>query len=228
MEAVFVSYNRADREAARALATALVLQGAGVWYDEWEVEPGSSITTGIEAGLASATVFALLWSSHAAASAWVKSERHAYLRRRIDDQSLRVVPIMLDDTPLPTLMADYSGFRLAETDVLSIASRIGGTQADRELARRLQHASSIWLPVSRSGGTCPCRTSCAPSVVQPSFAGTNMLTSTVTICIFASTVRSAVGTTMKRFSSAAWQPNSALDLVRPVSASVRRRLEGGT
>lgn len=139
MGMAFVSYNKADRETARTLAIALVEQGMGVWYDEWEIAPGTSITGGIEAGLTTATAFVLLWSAPAAASNWVKTETRAYLRRRVEDQTLRVVPVMLDDTPLPTLVADYSGFKLGgDTNLVQVASRIAGTYSDRELARRLQ------------------------------------------------------------------------------------------
>ena len=125
-------YNKADRETARTLAIALVEQGMGVWYDEWDIAPGTSITGGIEIGLASSTAFILLWSAPAAASNWIKTETSAYLRRRVDDQSLRVIPIMLDDTPLPALVADYSGFKLGDdTNLVHVASRIAGTCSDR-------------------------------------------------------------------------------------------------
>jgi hypothetical protein len=36
----------------------------------------------------------------------------AYIRRRVDDHSLRIIPLLMDDTPLPVLVADYRGFNV--------------------------------------------------------------------------------------------------------------------
>ncbi len=137
---VFISHNKADKETARFLAIALVEQGENVWFDEWQLRPGDSITAGIEDGLSSADIFLLVWSSAASFSKWVGTEVRAYLRRRVDDDSLRIVPIMVDATPLPTLVADYRGFTLDNTvSPNTIAFEITGKPSDIELARRLQN-----------------------------------------------------------------------------------------
>jgi len=65
---VFISHNKADADTARLFATALIDQGVGVWFDEWDLRPGDSILTGIGRGLADAEVFVLFWSAQAAAS----------------------------------------------------------------------------------------------------------------------------------------------------------------
>lgn len=146
---VFISHNRADKVEARLLATALIQQGVGVWFDEWSLNPGESITGGIQAGLSDADVFVLVWSGNAAQSNWVDTELRAYLRRRVDDQSLRIIPVMLDDTPLPVLAADYKGFRVdGDNPLESIAAGILGFRPDREIARLLQ---SRLLDLSEGG-----------------------------------------------------------------------------
>ncbi|MGH3452496.1 MAG: toll/interleukin-1 receptor domain-containing protein [Haloechinothrix sp.] len=135
----FVSHNKVDKETARLLAAALVGQGVSVWFDEWDLQPGDSMTGGIQAGLERADAFVLVWSEAAARSRWVGSEVAAYIRRRIDDESLRLVPLMLDDTPLPVLVADYKGFELTpDTSLDEIAHQIAGKPADIEIAQVLQ------------------------------------------------------------------------------------------
>lgn len=144
---VFVSYNKADRQLAQLLAIGLVGRGVSVWFDEWEIRPGDSITGGIEQGLAAADTLALMWSNNAARSKWVGTELRAYLTRRVADESLRIIPIMLDDTPLPILVADYRGFD-AKTDqsLDEIAHQVSGVQPDKELIRRLQNQLLDLLP----------------------------------------------------------------------------------
>ncbi len=135
----FISHNKSDKETARLLAICLVEQGINVWFDEWEIKPGESITGGIEKGLSDADTFVLIWSANAKKSNWVGTELKAYIRRRVDDDSLRIVPIMIDNTSLPTLVADYRGFTLdSSINLQSIAFEISGQTPDLELAKRLQ------------------------------------------------------------------------------------------
>ena len=136
---VFISHNIANKADARLLAAELVGRGVGVWFDEWNIRPGESITAGIEGGLAKSDVFVLIWSSQAAQSNWVGTEVRAYLRRRVDDATLRIVPIMVDETPLPVLVADYRGFVIqAPDDYQKIAHDLTGNPQVHDLALLLQ------------------------------------------------------------------------------------------
>ena len=81
----------------------------------------------------------LVWSKNAARSKWVRAELGASIYRRVADGTVRVVPVMLDDTPLPALVADSLGFRVNEPrGMLEVASKLAGNSTPKELARRLQ------------------------------------------------------------------------------------------
>jgi len=136
---IFISHNSANKETARLLAIELVERGFDVWFDEWEISPGDSITGGIEVGLTECDTFVLIWSVQAQQSNWVGTELRAILRRRVDDTSLRVIPIMLDDTTLPALVADYRGFNLRSiSELKEIAKEIAGKDNALDMAHRLQ------------------------------------------------------------------------------------------
>jgi predicted RNA-binding Zn-ribbon protein involved in translation (DUF1610 family) len=136
---IFISHNKKQKSLARLLAMALVENGENVWFDEWQLAPGESLVGGIEKGLGGANVFALIWSKEAAKSNWVGTELRAYLRRRVDDESLRVIPIMVDDTPLPILVADYLGFEVkSPRSIGKVAARICGSLPVARVIRRLQ------------------------------------------------------------------------------------------
>jgi len=136
---VFVSHNKADKATARALATLLVEQGIDVWFDEWEIEPGQSIVGGIEEGLTRSNVFVLVWSGNAQKSNWVGAELRAFIRKRIDDAGLRIIPLMADGTELPALVADYRGFDLSSGMKLEeVVAAMTGHPRDVEVAKTLQ------------------------------------------------------------------------------------------
>ena len=136
---VFISHNKVDKSAARLLASDIVLRGVDVWFDEWSLKPGDSISGGVEDGLTDSDVFVLIWSEEASKSNWVDAEIRAYFGRKMEDPTLGIVPIMLDDTPLPRLIADSKGFKVSkDLSLEDIAAEITGQKTDRELAALLQ------------------------------------------------------------------------------------------
>lgn len=144
----FISYNSTDKDTARIVAGRLAEHGVNVWFDEWNLRPGDSITGGVESGIAGCDVFILVWSANAQKSNWVNTELHAALRKRVDDSSFRVVPLMLDQTCLPALVADYRGFRITKhSDLEVIAKQIIGNEVVLENAIRL-HARLLELVVN--------------------------------------------------------------------------------
>lgn len=149
---VFISHNKADKISSRLLAIALIEQGIGVWFDEWEIRPGDSIVGGLESGISSSDVFVLFWSIDASKSNWVGTEVRAYLTRRVTDTSLRIVPILLDGTPLPALVAEFKGFVWQETTPEQIATEISGNKGDREVVRLLQNRMIELAWGNSSGG----------------------------------------------------------------------------
>lgn len=172
---VFISHNKADKASARALAVLLVEQGVDVWFDEWDIRPGESIVGGIEEGLADANVFVLLWSKSASASNWVGTEVRAFVRRRVDDEGLRIVPLMIDGTALPALVADYRGFDLADGMSLEdVVVEMTGKPRDIEIARRLQ-SKLIELTEGLATTGDP-----LPYLVCPQCASTDLKRSTTT------------------------------------------------
>lgn len=136
---IFISHNSADKPTARALATLLVEQGVDVWFDEWNIALGDSIVGGIEKGLKEANIFVILWSANARDSNWVSTETNAFIRKRIDDYGLKIIPLMVDSTPMPVLLADFRGYDLSSGVTLDqVIAEMLGHPRDIEVAARLQ------------------------------------------------------------------------------------------
>jgi len=127
---VFLSHNKADKDIARTLAALLVADGVDVWFDEWSIAAGDSIVEEINEGLRHCTHFVILWSTNASGSNWVRRELASTLSKAISSKSPRVVPVVLDDTPLPELLADIKYISLKGGDpregLLVVAKELTG------------------------------------------------------------------------------------------------------
>jgi len=74
MRTVFISYSNKDRDFAERLATDLRASGAGVWFDQWEIKVGDSITQKINDGIHDNDYLAVVLSPDSVASPWVRKE----------------------------------------------------------------------------------------------------------------------------------------------------------
>lgn len=103
---VFICHATEDKPFARRIATHLRQAGAEVWLDEWEIKVGDSVVERINAGLGAATHLLLLLSATSVRKPWVKREFFSALMRQLADNSVRLLPVLLDDCEIPSLLSD--------------------------------------------------------------------------------------------------------------------------
>lgn len=153
---VFRSHNAADKDLARRLGAQMRLSGADVWFDEWEIRAGDSIPGKVNEALDTVDTVVLLWSSDADRSKWVRAEFETALARGMEEGSLRVIPVLLDDTPVPALLRRIRWVDLRDDDASRAVNEIMGfaTDQDRLLAIQ-QHLDEAGLEVAFFEGYGP-------------------------------------------------------------------------
>lgn len=75
------------------------------------------------------THFIILWSKNSSKSNWVRKELQSILSKAIQSRAPRILPVILDETPLPELISDirYVKYRGGlEEDRREIVSAIAG------------------------------------------------------------------------------------------------------
>lgn len=105
---VFICHASEDKPVARRIARSLRSTDADVWLDEWEIRVGDSIVQKINEALSDASHIAVLLSQNSCPKPWVAKEWSAALMRQLADNSIRVLPVRLDDYPVPTILADIN------------------------------------------------------------------------------------------------------------------------
>jgi hypothetical protein len=91
---VFLSYQSADRERARAVAEVLERRGWPVWWDR-DIQAGEAFRNMIEQALSDAACVVVLWTAQSVDSEWVQEEAQVAKSRGV------LVPVLLDDVRQP-------------------------------------------------------------------------------------------------------------------------------
>jgi len=134
----FISHNKVDKDVARNIALFLAAENINVWFDEWEISAGDSIIDQINAGLTGCTHFIIIWSKNSSAAKWVRRELSSVLSKAIESGQPKVIPILLDNTELPPLIADLKYIRYhngSEKDRNDIIEAISGNKSSIDFIR---------------------------------------------------------------------------------------------
>ncbi|MDP3739046.1 MAG: toll/interleukin-1 receptor domain-containing protein [Hyphomonadaceae bacterium] len=94
MADVFISYRKADRAKAEALAKALKVENLDVWWDT-QLETGQTFDEKIQAALQAAKAVIVIWSKESVKSDWVRAEGAFGRERGI------LVPAMIQRVNIP-------------------------------------------------------------------------------------------------------------------------------
>ncbi len=113
MALVFLSHSSCDKELARRLAIDLRMSRIRVWFDEWEIHVGHSISQRIGKGLDEADFVVVLLTKQSIASGWVQKEWMSRIGDEAISQGIFVLPVLAEDCVIPRLLQDkrYADFR---------------------------------------------------------------------------------------------------------------------
>jgi TIR domain len=102
---IFLSHAGFDALKATAVAHELQCAGIDVRFDRQELCLGDGFLTFMDQALSTSDYCLLLWSRHAAAVQWVRMEWEAALYRSVQEKRSFLVAGLLEDFPLPALIA---------------------------------------------------------------------------------------------------------------------------
>src|SRR5271157_1350728 len=98
---VFLSHSTKDADFVEKLAFALEASGFTPWRCEVDIEKGANFVSRINEGLAQSQMALLVWSQHAANSAWTLEEWTAALARQVEENRIRLGIVLLRGCPMP-------------------------------------------------------------------------------------------------------------------------------
>jgi hypothetical protein len=104
-----------DQSFAQRLANDLSKHGLNVWYSEWQMQPGDSLTRKISEGIISSGSMLVLLSKNSVQSEWVEKELSLALCNNLANKNVRIMPVLLETCTFPrsfhflgdTIYADF-------------------------------------------------------------------------------------------------------------------------
>ncbi|HEU4882349.1 MAG TPA: toll/interleukin-1 receptor domain-containing protein [Longimicrobium sp.] len=122
-ECLFISYASEDRPVVREYVDAFAERGLRVWIDQQEIEPSDSIVARINEGIGGSQYAVVFHSEQYAQKVWTREEQAALVYAAIVNDERRVWVVVLDDAPLPPLLAHRSYRR--RPDPVAFAQELG-------------------------------------------------------------------------------------------------------
>jgi hypothetical protein len=115
---VFLSYSHQDGEVVRAIESGLRAEGVSVWLDQNEINVGDSIVEKISTKLATVDFLVFFISAGSISSSWAQYELNNIISRRISEQrGPKVIPVLLSDVEVPSILRDVKFIDLRDRDV---------------------------------------------------------------------------------------------------------------
>jgi hypothetical protein len=115
---IFMSYSRADMARVQPLEEALRAMGYRVFFDVESITPGEQWKRRLDSSIRASRVLLLCWSAQAAGSDFVHFEYH-----RAGGLGKKVVPWLLDHTPLPEML-EIQGITAADPEQAAMAVQV--------------------------------------------------------------------------------------------------------
>jgi hypothetical protein len=102
---IFISYSSKDKVIANALYAHLRKSGQRVWIDRVEILAGVSILKRIADAIGEVDLVVALLSNNSVSSRWVRTELEIAATNEINGARPHVIPVVLDDCPIPAFLS---------------------------------------------------------------------------------------------------------------------------
>ncbi|MFS1430137.1 TIR domain-containing protein [Vibrio splendidus] len=104
---IFISYNHQDKKYSELIASSLLDAGHDVFKDTLKLKAGDNIVEKIDQGVSEADVLIVLISKNALNSKWIMHEVSAMAMRDFSNKNKKIIPIKLDNSPMPSYLMNY-------------------------------------------------------------------------------------------------------------------------
>lgn len=114
---IFISYSHADSQFVNSFASMLLKYDLNIWKDSKDILIGGNILKSVYDGIKGVSHFCCIISSSSIKSAWVEEELSYAKVRQLNDRSLCIVPVLIDEVEIPDYLKAYLNAHLENRDL---------------------------------------------------------------------------------------------------------------
>lgn len=103
---IFLCHSSRDKADVHRIAATLESDTISVWYDDWKIDFGDSISAAVDKGISTSDYLAIVLTPDSVTSKWVMHEWSAAYHREQRWGNIKVLPLLLKDCDVPPLLAD--------------------------------------------------------------------------------------------------------------------------
>lgn len=104
---VFLSYSHQDQKYADLLSKHLSDAGHDVWQDKLNLKAGDNLIEKVNRGIKEAQTLIVIVSENSLRSKWVMHEVSALVLGDLSSEKRRIIPIIVDSSPVPSYLSKY-------------------------------------------------------------------------------------------------------------------------
>ncbi|HEX8731250.1 MAG TPA: toll/interleukin-1 receptor domain-containing protein, partial [Ktedonobacterales bacterium] len=145
---IYIAYARADAARVEPVVTALKARGAQVHFDAASAQGSGSYVQMSQQALQQAQSLVVFISAASARSPWVESEARTFQAQMARGGGRRLIPVRLDDTPLPLAFASYQAIDGASAAPDALAGAILGDSGAAAPAEAMAASPAAPEPVA--------------------------------------------------------------------------------
>ena len=159
---VFLSYSSEDKKIVEKIANSLTQYDLPLFFDKWEIKVGDSIVDKINSALGKMTDLILILSSNSVQSNWVKKELSTAIMKKLKDNSVNILPIIIEKCNIPDIITDYKYADLTQNyddgfldliDSLGLTIIKGGYKIDvKAYVKSMMYDETIMRIIQQAGG----------------------------------------------------------------------------
>lgn len=123
---LFLSYSSKDDQVAARLAQNLNTCGVDVWFDAWELRVGDDLHQRIADAIGKSKFVAVVVSGRFDSSKWTRGEVSQALSREKAEARSLVLPLLIEDVPLPPVLANKKFLYFTEDQYFESLVRLVG------------------------------------------------------------------------------------------------------
>lgn len=138
MAKIYISYQRDDQPFVVELANHLKAAGHTLSYDVDELSPGTDWRTALDVGLKTSEVFVVVVSENTPKSQYVLTEVGAARAYALESNRMLLVPIVIDNVPLPLPIQDIHAIIQPDKNINEIIPKV-----ERAISTFIGHRAAI-------------------------------------------------------------------------------------